>query len=445
MCDTFVALPSHITNGTTIFGKNSDREPNEAQAILRIPHKLHKEKTVQCTYIAIPQVNESYEVILSKPFQMWGAEMGVNEKGLAIGNEAVFTRFSFEKKNKGLTGMDLLRLALERTATAIQALELITALLEEYGQDACGGYLNKNFFYHNSFLLADTREAWVLETAGKEWAAQKVEKFRAISNGLSIGKDFHLISKNAIETAYQKGWVNKGEDFDFNKAFSQKLMPWLSACKLRRNHNEKALSGKNTGFELPDAMAMLCSHPLSDENFHPARARMSSICMHSAGLFTPSQTTGSMVAEIRKEGIATVWLTGTSMPCLSLYKPFFIPGKNLQENSFLQPGAKADPSLWWQAEAFHRLVCRDYGRFKAFLNEEKDVLQQKFICRTARLMQQTPAPTEDWDVFSDECLIEHLEFIKQNKKSIGLIKTPARWSGFFYQLYNRKLNQMAGL
>ena len=33
MCDTFVALPSETADGSILFGKNSNREPNEAQAL----------------------------------------------------------------------------------------------------------------------------------------------------------------------------------------------------------------------------------------------------------------------------------------------------------------------------------------------------------------------------------------------------------------------------
>lgn len=44
---------------------------------------------------------------------------------------------------------------------------MITGLLERYGQ---GGSCREDptpFCYHNTFLLADRTEAWVLETAGR--------------------------------------------------------------------------------------------------------------------------------------------------------------------------------------------------------------------------------------------------------------------------------------
>lgn len=90
---------------------------------------------------------------------------GVNEHGVAIGNEAVFTKIKIKKEIIGLTGMDLVRLALERTSTAKSAIDLVIKLLEKYGQNACSGYEDENFFYHNSYIIADKTEAWILETA----------------------------------------------------------------------------------------------------------------------------------------------------------------------------------------------------------------------------------------------------------------------------------------
>ncbi|MDD4896467.1 MAG: C69 family dipeptidase [Atribacterota bacterium] len=101
---------------------------------------------------------------------MFGAEKGANEYGVAIGNEAIFTR---EKPaNTGLTGMDLVRLGLERSHSAREALNIIIQLLEEYGQGGNCGYRYK-LQYMNSFIIADQKEAYVLETVKKWWAWKK--------------------------------------------------------------------------------------------------------------------------------------------------------------------------------------------------------------------------------------------------------------------------------
>lgn len=109
MCDTLVVLGNASKDGAAIFAKNSDREPNEAQVLEFYPRMEHDEDTVKCTYIEVPQVKETYAILISRPFWMWGAETGVNEHGVAIGNEAVFTKEPYAKE--GLTGMDMLRLA----------------------------------------------------------------------------------------------------------------------------------------------------------------------------------------------------------------------------------------------------------------------------------------------------------------------------------------------
>lgn len=208
MCDTFIALPPATRSGNTILGKNSDREPDEAQAIIHVPRFHHANgQRVRCTYIDIPQSSETNACILSKPFHMWGAEMGVNEWGVAIGNEAVFTRIRHKKKNDGLTGMDLLRLALERSRSTDEAVDVITCLLEEYGQDACGGYRNRSFFYDNSFIVADPTTAWILETAGREWVAQPVKEIGSISNRLTLASG-ERISRQAGAGQGQRlvGW-----------------------------------------------------------------------------------------------------------------------------------------------------------------------------------------------------------------------------------------------
>ncbi len=138
MCDT-IAI---VSDGEVLFAKNSDRDPNESQILDWQERAAHPAgSTLTCTHIEIPQVEQTWAVLVSRPFWMWGAEMGANEHGLIIGNEAVFTRESVPET--GLTGMDLVRLALERSRTADEAVDTITSLIAAHGQGGRCGYENE--------------------------------------------------------------------------------------------------------------------------------------------------------------------------------------------------------------------------------------------------------------------------------------------------------------
>ena len=140
MCDTFVAMPTHTADASVLFAKNSDRCPNEPQQVLRtFPVDYPEDARLECTYITIAQARHTNACLLCKPSWMWGCEMGANEYGLHIGNEAVFTREPVQKEG-GLTGMDLVRLALERCMYAREAADLIITMLMRYGQGGDCGY-----------------------------------------------------------------------------------------------------------------------------------------------------------------------------------------------------------------------------------------------------------------------------------------------------------------
>ena len=324
MCDTLVALKEYTVEECTIFGKNSDREPNEAQLVEIYPRLKHDEKTVKCTYIEVPQVRKTYAILISRPFWMWGAEMGVNEFGLAIGNEAVFTKEPYLKS--GLTGMDMIRLALERCKSSREALDFIISLLEKYGQGGNCGY-TEEMFYHNSFIIADPREAWVLETAGKYWVAKKVENVRSISNALTIERGWDRASPGLIEHAVEKGWCKDDRDFNFAKCYSDWFYTRFARGRERHRFTQKMLEEKAGEIDFSYFKKILRSHH-SDPHYNPVKGSMRDICMHAGGLTRPSQTTGSLIA-LLYDDLQLCWVTATSTPCISLYKPVFIPGESL--------------------------------------------------------------------------------------------------------------------
>lgn len=427
-----------------ILGKNSDREPNEAQSLERHPARDYAPGArLRTTFIEIPQAAHTFEVILSRPFHMWGAEMGVNEHNVAVGNEAVFTKVPIAKKNNGLTGMDLIRLALERSDSAQSALDCITGFLEEYGQDACGGYKDRGFFYHNSFIIADPKEAFVLETADRHWAALRVKGFRSISNGLTIESEFDLSSRNLIDHAKKMGWIEAGEDFNFRKSYSDKFFTHFSKCHARQAFSMKQGEAKSRALGARAAMEILRSHNLPDPEFSPAKADMSSLCMHATGLLTPSQTTGSLVAELRADRPSTFWFTGTAAPCISLFKPFFAGDKSLT-GSWPIPGARPDASLWWEHEKLHRLVLGNYQARTALFNGELHQLQDALFASEAALVKGGMSAGER-EALSMHSLDSGREAVLKWQKQVLEARLPSRPIAPLYRAYRWKQNRSAGI
>lgn len=452
MCDTLVATPALTAGKNMILAKNSDREANEAQVLTWVPAVDHEKGTmVECAYLNIPQVRHTYSVFLSRPFWMFGAEMGVNEHGVAIGNEAVFTRMPYRKK--GLTGMDLLRLALERAATTGEALEVIAALLQEYGQGGnCA--MEGRLYYHNSFLVADCHEAWIMETADDCWVARRVTEGAAISNILSIESDFDLSSPGIHDCARKKGCLKRGETLNFRKHFKDCIYSHFARGDVRRNCNNLNLQQRKE-VTARDMMAYLRDHN-EEEPFTPGENFMERVCMHAGGMIS-SQTTGSMVADLKKGAPPLVWFTGTSAPCLGFFRPWSFPDggefgevsltvKNEQHglDIYGSPTAKRDSdSLWWKGEDIHRLVLPRYAEVAPVIQKERDLIEGEVVSSTEKARRESSG--RELHLLcqrQNEFLIEKTESIR--RKVISQIREneiePAAKGGFLRRLrkYNKK-------
>lgn len=394
MCDTFVILPDNTQSGSLFFAKNSDREPNEPQLIEVISAQDHPVGSIlKCTYVSIPQVDHTYAVLLSKPSWIWGAEMGINEFGVVIGNEAVFSKVKAQKE-PGIIGMDYLRLGLERAENANGALRVITNLLEEYGQGGNCGFSHP-FYYHNSYLIADRNEAWKLETVGKQWAAQKIKKFGAISNALTIESDWDLHSDNLMDFAVENRLYPlddvENSRFNFSNVYSDWLYTRFSNASSRRSCVLTQLSQLSKEFGIGDIFKILRTHHGNEDTFSPDKGITGSdVCMHAGfGPIRASQSTGSMVVEI-SNGFPKVWVTGSSAACLSIFLPVSI----FHPTSLFEviPDKTFDgKSLWWRHELIHRRIIKNYQSLKDEYQLERDEIEKQFI-------NQTNGITNDHDI-----------------------------------------------
>lgn len=68
-------------------------------------------------------------------------------------------------------------MALERAASAKEAIQVIGNLIETYGQGgSCYEPTSKvKCGYDNSFLIVDHEEAWTLETCDRVWVAKVIK------------------------------------------------------------------------------------------------------------------------------------------------------------------------------------------------------------------------------------------------------------------------------
>lgn len=349
-CDTAVALGDVTADGSVLLAKNSDRPSREAQRLVGQPALAHADgATVQCQYRAVPQVARTAALIGSQPYWLWGFEHGLNEHGVAIGNEAIHTRET--PQEVGLLGMDLVRLGLERGTTARDALEAITALLEQFGQGGSASH-HATVLYDNSFLIADPHDAWVLDTAGRRWVARHLTQGSyAISNRPTIGATYDRASPDLIAYAEERGWWPRGRHpFDFAAAYTDPDHPGLrgASCRVARSRHHVAAE-RHGALTVGDMVALLRDHgPHPDGSERPlpwpTGRDEATVCAH--GPTTGSATAASIVTRLVAGDRPTYW-TSMGPPCTGVFLPCWVDTAPPAPLSHADEEPN-DASPWWR-------------------------------------------------------------------------------------------------
>lgn len=287
MCDTLVALDPATGGRGAIFAKTSDRPVGEAQPLVWLPPRVDG-APVRATHVDVPpHTGPTHGVLGTGPAWQWGLEMGVSTAGVAVGNEAIFTRLDPRSAPPALTGLDLVRLVLERAASAADGVAVLERLLDEVGQ---GGPCHESgATYWSSFLVADAAEAWVVETSGPDRAVLRVERSWAISNRTTIPAfdADHRHPRQPVErTVDPRLAVTRN-------ALAAEPVTAASLVAVQRDH--RGVDGYG-------------------------------VCMHVPG---DQETTAALVAELRPDQPALVRVALGS-PCRSVYVPLVV-GRPLGE------------------------------------------------------------------------------------------------------------------
>jgi monoamine oxidase len=304
-----------------------------------------------------------------------------------------------EEMATGLTGMEICRLALEGSRSAREAFEVVVGLVDRHGQHANHGYPAEMPFtaYQNAFLIVDgSGEAFHVETVSRGWVMKRVGArdvgkdvhAHAISNALSIGPDWDDASPRLLRACSRAGLVADGARLDFSRVFADRVLGFAAqgcarACRLRTVLEALVAPAVERGDAEGAALgAMAC---LRD---HGGRSTCSQglftldVCMHSGpGPVRVCHTTGSLVSVLGGGGAAggLHFATGTSTPCLSVFKPvFFHPAPVLTGATPLK-AADVEGSLWWRHEVLARTAPPGLLARHTALAEEQAEFERRHV------------------------------------------------------------------
>ena len=238
-CTNFIVGKKASYDGSVICSYSADSY-GMFQGLVHYPAGKHPKGTMRQVYDwdtnkyggEILEAEETYNVIGN-----------INEWQVTIGE----TTFGGREEMVDTTGIidygSLIYIALQRSKTAREAIDIMTSLVEQYGYNSEG----------ETFTICDPNEAWIMEMMGCA-SDRKIEKGRTVWVALRIPDDmicghanqsritkFNMkdkenvrYSKNVVSYARKMGWFKgKDEDFSYNAAYAAPDFSGRRICDAR--------------------------------------------------------------------------------------------------------------------------------------------------------------------------------------------------------------------
>ncbi|MBM3996534.1 MAG: hypothetical protein FJ303_20635 [Planctomycetes bacterium] len=348
--DMIVALKEASANGTTLFGLNHHAEPDARHSVQVNPGQMHDPgEMLHVGLIEIPQVRQTNSVLGLQRVGQWGFTHGINEHRVAIGVTGWHSRLA--SNGTSLTGDDLVRLALERSHKAHHAVEVLTDLLERYGQTPATAPRD------SILLIADSDEAFVLETAGRYWALLECGHTRVVTDAAMIRQDWRRLAPGLATYVIEQGWWNDdGSKIDFVRCLAEKT-PITSVASKRWGHASLALAQQQGAIDLYFLRRMLGDHFVQNRDFLPnAKTALAS----------------SFLVDLHAEDQPPIAWVAFGAPKVELYFPVCMQG---QLPAGFGEGIPASPSIQERINNLQRLTL---GNERAHLATTIERLQARF-------------------------------------------------------------------
>jgi secernin len=367
-------------------------------------------------------VRHTNTVLAGRSPGLWGYHQGVNEHGVAVGVTSIRTKLKNDQP--GLAGTDLVRLALERAASARQAVDVVTDLIGRHGQSGFSAGPGEGAF-DSSFLLADCREAFALEVCGSHWALQAIREVRAAGDRCHLRQDWDRISRGLSDLVISRGWwPENGSKVDF--AGSLAVEGGDGPAGMRRwGRATLLLEQQNGQIDPPFLRRVLSDHapaaaprvgrphlrpavpPTTEAVEAPDPSQPSaSLCQHAPG--SAAATAASLIAQLGEPPAhlpVVWWAFGT--PCLSVYFPVFFDGD--LPAAFQSEEATGCP-LWGQATRLQadrrqQQALRQalFGLQEKFDEETRVFLSEAAVLKHGGAVEELKRLTESFMQHNLEC------------------------------------------
>ena len=439
-CTNFIVGKKASADGSVICTYNAD-DYGLFINLCHYPAGIHPKGTMRKIF---NWDTNKYQGVIPEASQTYNVIGNINEFQVSIAETTYGGREEMEDSTGILDYGSLIYLALQRSKTAREAINIMTTLAQTYGYNSGG----------ETFTICDPNEAWIMEMMGKGsgskgvvWVALRVpdDAICAHANQSRITK-FNmtdkanvLYSKDVVSFARSKGWfTGKDKDFSWRDTYAKPTFGGRRFCDARvwsffnhfANDFDKYLPwalGKDKDAEdmplwiipnkkvsVQDVMACMRDHyentPLALDSSSvgggvwempyrptPLRFKVDGKNYFNERPVSTQQTAFSYVAQLRswlpREIGGVLWF-GNDDGNMVAYTPIYC-GNTTQPECYNTPGADAvtfsDKNAFWVCNWISNMVYPRYNQMFPTLKEVRDSLENSYFANQLAIEKQAVA------------------------------------------------------